>query len=109
MTRRAGLSLIEVLAALFIMGIGTMAILTLFPLGALTMAQAIKDDRTAQAAASADAYMRWYWRHQVVELAGETSRSANEAFYRGLRDPNDSLATTFGATSVVPVTGLRVG
>ena len=32
MTRRPGLSLTEVLVALFIMGIGTIAVLTLFPL-----------------------------------------------------------------------------
>jgi hypothetical protein len=55
MNRRKGISLIEVLAAIFVMGIGMIALLTLFPLGALTMAQAIKDGRTAQAAANAAA------------------------------------------------------
>jgi prepilin-type N-terminal cleavage/methylation domain-containing protein len=53
--RRPGVTLIEVLAAIFIMGVGMLALLTLFPLGALSMAQAIKDDRVAQAAQSAEA------------------------------------------------------
>jgi hypothetical protein len=35
----------EVLVAIFVMGIGLLAILALFPLGALSMAQAIQDDR----------------------------------------------------------------
>jgi hypothetical protein len=38
----------EVLVAIFIMAIGLLALLALFPLGALTMAQAIKDSRSAQ-------------------------------------------------------------
>jgi type II secretory pathway pseudopilin PulG len=53
MTRRPAVTLIEVLVAIFIMGIGMLALLVLFPLGALNMAQAIKDDRCAQAAAQA--------------------------------------------------------
>ena len=53
MRRRPGITLIEVLVAIFIMTIGLLALLTLFPLGALRMAQALQDDRDA-AAASAD-------------------------------------------------------
>jgi hypothetical protein len=52
MSRRNGTTLVEVLVAIFIMAIGLLTLLTLFPLGALSMAQAIKDDRTAHAAAS---------------------------------------------------------
>jgi len=47
--RRPGITLLEVLSAIFIMGIGLISLLTLFPLGALKMAEAIKDDRAAQA------------------------------------------------------------
>jgi hypothetical protein len=61
------MSMAEVLVALFIMALGTIAILTMFPLGMFQMGQALKDDRTAQAAAQADAYMRSYWRTRVVE------------------------------------------
>ena len=51
----AGVALLEVLAAIFVMGVGLLALLTLFPLGALEMAQAIKDDRTAAVADNAAA------------------------------------------------------
>jgi hypothetical protein len=50
---RPGATLIEVLVAIFIMAIGLLTLLTLFPLGALNMAQAIQDDRAAVAAANA--------------------------------------------------------
>jgi Tfp pilus assembly protein PilV len=56
MKHRPGITLVEVLVAIFIMGIGMIALLTLFPLGALNIARALKDDRAAQAAANADAY-----------------------------------------------------
>jgi Tfp pilus assembly protein PilV len=48
-------TLVEVLVTIFIMGIGMIALLTLFPLGALTMAQAIRDDRIGNAAGEAAA------------------------------------------------------
>jgi type II secretory pathway pseudopilin PulG len=50
---RPGATLIEALVAIFIMAIGLLTLLTLFPLGALNMAQAIQDDRAAHAAANA--------------------------------------------------------
>ncbi len=55
MKRRAGLTLVEVLVAIFIMGIGLLAIMTLFPLGLINYGQAMQDDRAAQAAANAAA------------------------------------------------------
>jgi hypothetical protein len=57
--RRLGATLIEVLVAIFVMGIGLLAILVLFPLGALNMAQAIRNDRCAQAALNASAIARF--------------------------------------------------
>jgi hypothetical protein len=48
-------TLIEVLIAIFVMGIGMLALLVLFPLGALSIARALQDDRAAQAAANATA------------------------------------------------------
>src|SRR5581483_2122955 len=47
------MSLIEVLVALFVMSVGLLALLALFPIGALEMHQAIKDSRCALAAANA--------------------------------------------------------
>ena len=52
-TRRRGVTLLEVLTAIFIMGVGLLAILTLFPLGALSMARAVRDDRAATIGANA--------------------------------------------------------
>jgi hypothetical protein len=66
MTRRSGMSLTEVLVALFILTIGVIGILTMFPLAAAQMARAVRDDRSALAASNADGYMRWYWANYVV-------------------------------------------
>src|ERR1700676_4009663 len=49
MPRRSGLTLLEVLVAIFVMGIGLLALLTLFPLGILRMAKAIQDEKCGQA------------------------------------------------------------
>jgi hypothetical protein len=47
MKRRLAITLIEALMAIFVTAIGLLALLTLFPLGAVQMAQALKDERTA--------------------------------------------------------------
>jgi hypothetical protein len=47
MKRRHAVTLIEALMAIFVMAIGLLALLTLFPLGAVQMAHALKDERTA--------------------------------------------------------------
>jgi hypothetical protein len=65
MNGRRGITLTEVLVAIFVTGLGLISLMTLFPLGALNMAQAIKDDRTAHCAANASAYLRTWWRTQV--------------------------------------------
>ena len=54
MRQRRGVTLVEVLAAIGIMGIGMLAILVLFPLGAMSMARALKDDRAGTIAWNAD-------------------------------------------------------
>lgn len=56
MQRRPGMTLVEVLVAIFVAGIGMLGLLVLFPLGALSMAQAIRDDRAGQAAQQAAAF-----------------------------------------------------
>lgn len=55
MTRRSGMTLVEVLVAIFIMGIGLVALLTLFPIGILRIAQAIRDDRCVSCVINAQA------------------------------------------------------
>lgn len=58
MTPRKGVTLTEVLVSIFIMGIGLLSLLVLFPLGAVNMAQAIKDERVTMAAQNAFALAR---------------------------------------------------
>jgi prepilin-type N-terminal cleavage/methylation domain-containing protein len=60
--RRPGVTLIEVLVAIFVMAIGLMALLTLFPLGALEMAQAIKDERSYDSSYNAGAAAEAFWK-----------------------------------------------
>lgn len=68
---RRGVTLTEVLVAIFVSGLGLMALMTLFPLGAMNMAQAIKDDRCGIAAANAASVLRAYWRVSL-ETGGKT-------------------------------------
>lgn len=58
MTQRPGVTLTEVLVAIFITGIGLISLLALFPLGAANMKEAIKDQRTADAARIANSLAR---------------------------------------------------
>lgn len=60
MTRRPAVTLIEALMAIFVMAIGLLALLTLFPLGAVQMAHALKDQRTAEASNMATAEWKAY-------------------------------------------------
>lgn len=52
--QRSGATLVEVLVAIFVMGIGLIAVLALFPLGVIRMAQAIQDNHTANIAFNAE-------------------------------------------------------
>src|SRR5690348_1094775 len=64
MNGRAGFTLVEALVAIFVLAIGLLALLTLFPLGALTMAQAIRDDRAALASANGLAALQVWEAHR---------------------------------------------
>jgi prepilin-type N-terminal cleavage/methylation domain-containing protein len=66
---RPGVTLIEILVTIFIMGIGMLALLVLFPLGALKMGQALRDDRCASSAALADSIaLAWDIRHDPTNV-----------------------------------------
>src|SRR3954452_14522484 len=73
-TARRAVTLTEVLIAIFLMGIGLMAILSLFPLGAAQMAQAIQDQRAAEAATTAAAYARTIWKQACDADVTNSSR-----------------------------------
>jgi hypothetical protein len=71
MIRRTGTTLSEVLIAIFVLAIGLMGVLSLFPLGAMSMAQAIKDDRCAQVNKDASTLARLVFREwRQNELTG---------------------------------------
>jgi hypothetical protein len=89
-SRRAAFSLTEALIAIFCVAIGLMGILVLFPIGALQMAQSIKDDRSAQANHHATTRMRQSWRDEVLKQpVPRYSPFFNIATgaYQGYRDP----------------------
>ena len=78
----AGSTLIEVLVAILVMGVGLLALLTLFPLGALDMAEAIPDDRTAAIAADARRLS-----DTGRDLLCRTATFAEESLANGAVDP----------------------
>jgi hypothetical protein len=67
MNRRPAVTLLEAIMAIFVMAIGLLALLTLFPLGAIQMAQSLKDQRTAEA--SINATSQW----KAFNLNNDTS------------------------------------
>ncbi len=85
--RRAGFSLVEVLVAVFIVSAGLIALLTLFPLGAVQMGQALRDDRSQQCALQADGKIRELWRSRVID------QNFNDEFFTTLDDADGALAT----------------
>jgi hypothetical protein len=60
--KRRGTSLMEVLIAIFVLALGLVSLLTLFPIGYVQMARAVQDERAAELAANAASYMRTLWK-----------------------------------------------
>src|SRR5213080_636191 len=83
-TRRRAVTLTEVLISIFLMGIGLMAILSLFPLGAAQMAQALKDQRSAEAATNAAAMARVIWKTGCDD---DPNTGANKFYTQGYAPP----------------------
>ncbi len=59
---RTAVTLMEVLVATFILSIGLISVIAMFPIGARNMIEAVKNERTAQAAHNADNMMRVAWK-----------------------------------------------
>lgn len=106
MTRRSGVTLVEVLVAIFVMALGLMALLTLFPLGALRMAQAIKDDRTKYAADNGQIIARVWWRDIWTDPTTNHERTYQAALnlepFIGALDDNTAPVTNSGPAGVPP-------
>ncbi len=86
--RRPAVTLIEALMAIFVMAIGLLALLTLFPLGAIQMAQALKDQRSTETANQAASMFK------ALQLSADASFAQPQAG-----------ATLNVTTSPIPGTG----
>src|SRR5262245_57164818 len=62
---RTGLGLTEVLIAIFTLALGLLGIMSLFPLAAVNMANAIKDENCAQVNQSCTAWWRVIWKEET--------------------------------------------
>src|SRR6266404_2000101 len=83
--RRSGVTLIEVLVAIFVASIGLLALLALFPVGALSMRQALRDSRCAQTSANAFALFK-------MKVGQDPALGSQNGF--GLADPFSDQLTT---------------
>jgi hypothetical protein len=81
--QRPGSSLMEVLVAFGILGIAVTSVITLFPFSALTIGQALRDDRTTTCSLIADGQIRDIHRRYVVELGDQTT----EPYYHCMDNP----------------------
>src|SRR5262245_31207689 len=80
--RRPGVTLMEVLIATGILAIGMLAIMALFPIGAVSMARAINQNRAADHAAASDAMFRFYWKKAWLDPNGGGVRGSTlEAYF----------------------------
>src|SRR5262249_39121249 len=101
--RRAGVTLLEVLTAIFILGVGLLALLFLFPLGALAMAQAVKDDRAGKIAADAVAFSQ-----DGLNLLSRTGEFVRDSFANNSADPKTAAALRAGYEALgMRATGLE--
>lgn len=88
---RNGVTLVEVLVSMFLLAIGLMGILALFPMGVLQMAQAVKDERTKQTSNIMEGHAKFLWRDAWSDTNGlrqEESVFANNLEMLALDDPN---------------------
>ena len=92
-TRRPGVTLMEVLIATAILSVGMMAIMALFPIGAVNFARALNQDRAATHGVNSDEFFRYYWKKSWVELDPNTGAPtgsicpSNEAAYYNSQEP----------------------
>ena len=109
---RSGLSITEVLVALFVVAIGMTALLALFPVGAIQMGRAVKDDRAGHLAANAAGKMRALWKYLATstDLQQMSYAEASSTPNAPLRSPDTGTVDvnrtpTPTAASRPPVTG----
>jgi hypothetical protein len=96
-TRRPAAALLEVLIGFGILGIAVTSIITLFPFSAITIGNALKDDRSTTCAVCADAFLHDYHQHYVVE-PGTAGTTITEPYFTSM-DSGPAGATAVSATA----------
>lgn len=109
-SRRSGASLVEVLVGFGILGIGVTSVITLFPFSALTLGQALRDDRTTTCAGMAGGQLRDIHTRYVVEPEMDRTKFGT---VDGSREPylwalDGSSVPASGSRALAPLAGLTV-
>lgn len=102
--RRSGVTLMEVLIAIMIMGVGMLAILALFPLGALSMARAIRDDRGTTQGVNADSMFHFYWKQAWNDPTTGAVWPTNYEAYGHSQEPMLFLLENHAGFGTIPST-----
>lgn len=96
MIRRPGLTMTELLIAIFIVAIGLAGVMSMVPFGAKQMSDALVADRTTSHANTIDGLVRGYWKEKVVDNPNST-----EPFWKALDNAADMGGHPSGATMPV--------
>src|SRR5829696_6738834 len=85
--RRPGATLMEVLIAILILALGMLAIMALFPIGAVNMARAITQDRATTHGVNSDNVFRYYWAQAWNDPSTGTPRVSTKEAYGFSQEP----------------------
>ncbi|MDY3552348.1 prepilin-type N-terminal cleavage/methylation domain-containing protein [Gemmata sp. JC717] len=89
MTRRSGLTMTELLVAIFVVAIGLAGVMSMVPFGAKQMSDALVADRAASHAHTTDGMMRSIWREKVID--DTSGNGSGEPFWTALVNPGNGL------------------
>lgn len=105
MTRRPGLTMTEVLVAIFVVAIGLAGVMSMVPFGAKQMSDALVIDRATSHATTIDGTVRGYWREKIAEDARQdnTAFTDREPFFIALDDPGKGLPVPGATEASYPV------
>ena len=101
--RRTGTTLMEVMIATAILAIGMLALLALFPIGAINMARAINQNRAADHAANSDTVFRFYWKQAWLDPNGGGLRPLDRSTLASPPAPPPPNNVVLGATDLEPM------
>jgi prepilin-type N-terminal cleavage/methylation domain-containing protein len=108
MSHRHGVTLMEVLVAIFVMGIGMLALLVLFPLGVLRFMQSLQDERCAQVSRMATSIANFQNVRSDPVMLGVVTITNPGANYSPATQVSFTSATGSGATGIVQISGGQI-